>query len=304
MYDLIIIGAGPAGLAAALYATRKRLNYLVLSRDLGGKTNYSVAIPEREDDQTIRADELVTIYRSRLEYLRHSYRLTGVKRLDIGDHFSVETDDGSTLESRSVIVASGTHMKKLDVPGEMEFLSRALGYSSISYSHLFARKRVFVAGDTNRVLGSALELSIHAQHVTVGLLAGGRFDEALVSRLSSLENVEVLSDTTIREFSGDEFARTVEVEANGSKRTIEADGFFVEPEPRPNTSFLPADVSLAAGGFIEVNGSNMTSVPGLFAAGDVTGNGYEQVLVSLGEGAKAVLSAYRYLLENGLENRD
>lgn len=304
MYDLIIIGAGPAGLAASLYATKKRLSYLVISKDLGGKSNYSVSVPDGEAEQTIRADELVTIYKNRLEYLRHSYRIAGATKLTAdGEKFTVELDDGSAEEARAVIVATGTHVRKLDVPGELKYLSRALGYSSISYSHLFARKSVFVAGDTNRVLSSALELSIHAGSVTVALLSGGSYEPELIKRLDELDNVEVIEDATILEFSGDEYARTVTVKADSSERTITADGFFMEPEPIPNTGFLTDAVDLGGGGYLTVDGTNMTSVPGLFAAGDVTGNGYEQILVSLGEGAKAVLSAYRYLLHHGLEGR-
>lgn len=304
MYDVIILGAGPAGLAASLYATRKRLNYLVISKDLGGKSNYSVSLPDAEAGQTIRADELVTVYKSRLEYLRHSYRLVGVSTLTTSDDgFTVGLEDGSTEEARAVIVATGTHLRKLEVPGELKFLSRALGYSSISYSHLFARKSVFVAGDTNRVLSSAIELSIHADSVTVALLSGGTYADELLKRLDELENVDVIRDATIREFTGDEYARSVTVAADSTERTITADGFFMEPEPVPNTEFLSGNAVLEDNGYLTVDGSNMTAIPGLFAAGDVTGNGYEQILVSLGDGAKAALSAYRYLLHHGLEGR-
>src|SRR6056297_1811798 len=118
MHDLIIIGAGPAGLAAALYATKKRLDYLVISKDLGGKSNYSVNLPEAETYGTVRADELVTIYKSRLQYLRHSYKLTEVVSLErIDGGFAVKLDDDSTEEARAVIVASGTHLQKLEAEG-------------------------------------------------------------------------------------------------------------------------------------------------------------------------------------------
>jgi NADH-dependent peroxiredoxin subunit F len=304
MHDLIIIGAGPAGLAAALYATRKRLDYLVISKDLGGKSNYSVDLPDSEPGGTIRADELVTVYRSRLEYLRHSYRLDAATALRLqGDTFVVELEDGTTEEARAVIVATGTRLDKLDVPGEVTFLSRALGYSSISYSHLFRGKRVFIAGNTDRALNSAIELSIHADSVTVALLAGGTCDPALVDRIRGLDRVEYLEGATIAEFRGEEYAQEVVLSTGNGARTIEADGFFIEPEPVPNTAFLGDTVARDESGYLTVDGSNMTDVPGLFAAGDVTGNGYEQILVSLGDGAKAVLSAYRYLLAHGLEGR-
>lgn len=310
MHDMIIIGAGPAGLAAALYATKKRLDYLVISKDLGGKSNYSVNIPEVETYGTVRADELVTIYKSRLQYLRHSYKLTGVVSLEkIDGGFAVKLEDDTTEEARAVIVASGTHLQKLDAEGAAKFLSRGLGYSSISYSHLFAGKSVFVAGDSDRVVNSAIELSIQAEKVTVALLAGGRFDEKLVDRVRALDRVTVMENATIREFTGDEYAREVVITNGTDATTVSADGFFVEPEPIPNTSFLQGTGLLEGSdlldpsGYVRVDGANMTSVPGLFAAGDVTGNGYEQILVSLGEGAKAVLSAYRFLLGSGINGR-
>lgn len=304
MHDLIIIGAGPAGLAAALYATKKRLDYLVLSRDLGGKSNYRVDLPETEPGGVIRADELVTIYRSRLEYLRHFYRLVGVTSLRKNDDgFAVELEDGSGETARTVIVATGTRVEKLDVPGETTFLSRGLGHSSISYSHLFRGKRVFIAGNTDRAINSAIELSIHADAVTLALLPGGSRDATLVDRVRGLERVELLEAASIEEFRGDEYARAVVVSTADGTRTIEADGFFVEPEPVPNADFLDGTVDRDQDGYIGVDGTNTTNVPGLYAAGDVTGNGYEQILVSLGEGAKAALSAYRYLLATGLEGR-
>lgn len=300
MRDLIIIGAGPAGLAAVLYATLKRLDCLVISRDLGGKSNYSVHIPDSDGPAAIRADELVTIYKSRLQYLRHSHRIAGVKRLTAsGGTFSCTVDDGSTEEARAVIVATGTHLRRLGVPGEKQLLSHGLGYSSISYSHLFTGKRVFLAGDSDRVLDSTLELSIHADAVTTALLAGGRFTADLVARARDLDRVTIVEEATVREFRGDDFAREVVLASEAGDQTIAADGFFVELDPQPNTGFIGDGISLAGNGSLRVDGTNSTDVPGLFAAGDVTGNEYAQTLVSLGDGAKAALSAYRYLIETG-----
>ena len=300
-HDLIIIGAGPAGLAAALYASRKRLNFLVLSRDLGGKSNYRLLVPEADERQVIRADELVSVYRSRLEALRHSYRLDAVAGLTVSERiFTVVTESGHSEEARTVIVATGANAARLDVPGEREFLSRGLGYSSISYSHLFAGRRVFLAGDTDRVLNSAVEVSIQAEQVIVALLDGAKADARLVERVAGLERVELVRNAVVKEFKGDSFAREVTIAVDGHERTIGADGFFIENEPVANTAFLDTLVDLNRDRTIPVDGRNMTGVSGLFAAGDVTGNGYAQVLVSLGEGAKAGLSAYRYLLDQGM----
>ena len=299
MRDLMIIGAGPAGLAAALYATRKRLNYLVITKDLGGKSNYSLKLPDTDASEVIRADELVTIYKNRLQYLRRSYRLATVTELTAKEgHFVCSLDNGTQEEARAVIVATGTHFKKLDVPGEMTYLARGIAFSSISYSHLVAGKRVFIAGDTDRVLDSALEVSVHAGAVTVALLSGGSFDADLVERVSRIERITLVKDVTIQQFHGEEYATEVAISTPAGMETIVADAFFIEPEPEPNTGFIGEGIPIDPLGHIPVDGRNATSMPGLFAAGDVTGNGYAQILVSLGEGAKAALSAYRYLLEH------
>ncbi|MFP4112909.1 MAG: NAD(P)/FAD-dependent oxidoreductase [Spirochaetota bacterium] len=301
MRDLIIIGAGPAGLAASLYATKKRLDYVVLAEDLGGKSNYSIDLPDTDPGEQIRASELVTVYKTRLQYLRNSHAITGVCGVRAGNgSFTVETVKGSNEEARAVIVATGTRIDRDPVPGEAEFLSRGLGYSSGSYSHLLRGKRVFIAGETDRALSSALEISIHADSVTVALLEGGSFSPPLLERVRSLDRVSLVDRATLTAFEGDEYARSVTIASSGSERKIEADGFFIEPEPIPNTEFLGDSPATDDRGYLPVNGANMTAVDGLFAAGDVTGSGFEQVLVALGDGGKASLSVYRYLIEHGL----
>jgi alkyl hydroperoxide reductase subunit F len=299
MYDLIIVGAGPAGLAAALFAKRKRLKYLVLTGNLGGKSNQRVELPEADEDHIVSARELVTVYRSRLEYLRHSYRLECVTKIEAADFgFRVTTNRDRIDEARAVLVATGTRVEPLGVEGEQQYRLKGLGYSAISYSDALEGKRVFLAGNTSRVLNSALELSVHAAHVTAALLKDGGFDEQLREHVSGLDRVLIIPDAEIQQFRGGEFASEVVVDGSGNQQTIQADGFFVEPEPIPNTEFLHGLVELSPSGHIPVDSSNMTKTEGLFAAGDVTGNGFEQILVALGEGAKAALSAYRYLLRH------
>lgn len=301
MYDLIIIGAGPAGLTAALYATRKRLSFQLVSKDLGGKSNYSISFPDADENQIIQARELVTVYRSRVESLRHSITLKSVKAVEqTGNHFTVTLGDGTVLESQTVLVASGTNANPLGVKGERELLGKALGYSAISYSHVLAGRRVFLCGNSDRVLNAALELSLHAEQVTVALLRDSSLGPKLQARVEKLKSVELIENAEVLQFTGDRFASAVQVVSNGNERTIEADGFFVETDPTANTAFLGSLVDIGQHGIVTVDAGNGTEVDGLFAAGDVTGNGFEQVLVALGEGTKAILSIYSYLLERDL----
>ncbi len=298
MYDLIIVGAGPAGLAAALYATRKRMSFMLVSKDLGGKSNYSITIPDADENQIIQARELVTVYRSRVESLRHSYTLKAVDAVSRSRAgFVVKLGDGSELEAHAVLIATGTTARPLGVTGEREHLGKALGYSAISYSHVLAGRHVFLCGDSSRVLNSALELSLHAEKVTVAITTERSPDERLLNRVSALPAVTIHHPATIHEFTGDEFATGVRLSADGAERTVEADAFFVETDPVANSALVSSVVSLGSDGAILVDTQNMTAEAGLFAAGDVTGNGFEQVLVALGEGTKAILSIYHYLLE-------
>ena len=303
MHDLIILGAGPAGLAAAVYAIKKRLDFVLISPDIGGKTTWQLSIEDADSNETIRAAELVTMYRTRVESLRHSMQKASVESVAPTENGFVVTADGESREAKSVVVATGTTMKPLEVAGESEFKAKGLGYSSISYSHLFGGRRVFIAGDSDRALNAAVEMSIHAEHVAVALLSGGSFSVALIERAMSIPRVTLHKNATINSFTGDEFARQAHLTVGDEAVTVDADGFFVEMEPAPNASFLRDLSVLDNRGYVSVDGQNATTVPGLFAAGDVTGNGFEQILVSLGDGAKAVLAAYRYLLTVGITGR-
>ena len=297
MLNLIIIGGGPAGLAASAFAADRRLDYLLLSRDLGGKSNYRINLPEMEDHPHITAKEIVTIYKSKLECMPHSYRLETVTSVTHDNGvFSVTTDKGATDQSRAVLVAAGARTRRLDVPGELKYLSRGIGYSAITNSHLFKGKRVFLAGDSDRVLNSAIEMSTQSESVVVLLLKDSKCSHDLLDYVQSLVCVQVITDGIIKEFRGRDYATEAVVSSPDGERTFSADGFFAERELRGNTGFLEGVLEFHGGGYIPVDGEGMTTIAGLFAAGDVTGCRCEQVLVALGQGAEAMFHAYRYVL--------
>ncbi len=298
MYDLIVIGGGPAGLTATIYAIRKRLNVLMLTKDLGGKTNYHLALPWVEDYQVIRGLEIVSKFRTELEYLAFAHQYDTAERIEKkDDHFLVTTKEGTTLEAKSVIVATGARQARMNVPGEKEFTMKGLCYSALSYAPLFIDKTVIVIGDDELALRSTAELATVAKHVY--LVCGGDhvLDSPLWMRLQTSMNVTVLNGHQVVEVKGDEFARAlVTKDPSGKIAEYEADGMFVEKGLVPQTDMLKDLVAMDERGRIIVDYANRTDIPGLFAAGDVT-NGYaEQVLIAVGEGAKAALSAYEYLL--------
>lgn len=298
MYDLIIIGGGPAGLTAAVYAIRKRLNVLLVSPDLGGKTNFHLELPDQEQYQVIRGAEVVDRFRSELEYLNFARLMERVEHVTQDDGiFTVHTSSGSQLETRAVIVATGARQQWLNVPGEREYLSRGLCYSAISYAPLFIGKKTVVIGDGELALRAAGELSTVADHVHIVGPTAEALDSALGQKLQRAENVTILQGHTVSRILGNGYCnRIITHDRNGGEHEVETDGAFVEMALWPNSQPVVDLIDLDPQGRIKIDAMNRTSEPGLFAAGDVTTICTEQVLVAVGEGAKAALSAYDYLL--------
>jgi alkyl hydroperoxide reductase subunit F len=298
MYDLIVVGGGPAGLTATVYAIRKRLNVLMISKDLGGKTNYRLALPWIEDYQVIRGLEVVNKFRSELEYLKFARHMEPVDQIEKDDSgFTVRTRGGGELEAKAVIIASGTKQQRLEVPGEKQFIMRGLCYSALSYAPLFIDRKTVVVGEGDLALRSAAELATVAKHVHLIGLSGDALTTALGNKLANLPNVTILENHTVTEVKGNGFANQLIVQnPDGKEETIEAEGTFIEMNLIPNSQMVEDLVDLDEQGRIKVDCYARTNVPGVFAAGDVTDSYAEQVLVAVGEGAKASLSAYEYLL--------
>jgi alkyl hydroperoxide reductase subunit F len=298
MYDLIVIGGGPAGLTAAVYAIRKRLDVLLISKDLGGKTNYHLSLPWIEDYQVIRGVETVNKFRNELEYLDFARHIDEVEKVIHQDNvFVVHTKDGHTFEAKTVIIASGTKQTRLHVPGEKEYTMKGLCYSALSYAPLFIQKETVVVGNGDLALRAASELATVAKHVTLVTEGNGQLKTPLGRKLSTAPNVTIKEQFHLVEVRGDEFARDVVVEDHaGHREDLKTDGTFIEAALTPNVQFLAGLVATDNNGRIIVDNNNRTNIPGLFAAGDVTNTYAEQVLIAIGEGAKAALSAYDYLL--------
>jgi alkyl hydroperoxide reductase subunit F len=298
MYDLIVVGGGPAGLTATVYAIRKRLNVLMISKDLGGKTNYRLALPWIEDYQVIRGLEIVNKFRSELEYLEFARRMELVDRIEKeSGGFNVFTRGGEKLQTNAVIIASGTKQQRLDVPGEKQFIMRGLCYSALSYAPLFIDRKTAVVGEGDLALRSAAELATVAKHVHLIGLSSEALSTTLGKKLSGSPNVTILENHTVTEVKGNGFASHLIVQnPAGELETIEAEGTFIEMNLIPNSQMVADLVELDEQGRIKVDCYARTNVPGVFAAGDVTDSYAEQVLVAVGEGAKASLSAYEYLL--------
>ncbi|MGB9669184.1 MAG: NAD(P)/FAD-dependent oxidoreductase [Anaerolineales bacterium] len=298
MYDLIIVGGGPAGLTAMIYAIRKRLNALLVSKDLGGKTMWRLELPWVEEYQVIKGLEVVNKFKSELEYLSFARHMEAVEKVEKrGDIFTVITKGGGELTAKAVIIASGTKQKRIGVPGEKEFLMRGLCYSALSYAPLFIERKTAVIGDGDLALRSAAELATVAQHVSLVGITAKSLQTTLGQKLQRSENVRILQDYQVLEVKGDRFADKLVLKSpSGKIEELEVEGTFIEMGLIPNAQMVEGLVALDDQGRICVDCFCRTNVTGIFAAGDVTDIFAEQVLIAVGEGAKAALSAYEYLL--------
>lgn len=298
MYDLIIVGGGPAGLTAMVYAIRKRLNALLVSKDLGGKTMWRLELPWVEEYQVIKGLEVVNKFKSELEYLSFARHMEAVEKVEKrGDMFTVITRGGGELNAKAVIIASGTKQKKIGVPGEKEFLMRGLCYSALSYAPLFIERKTAVVGDGELALRSAAELATVAQHVTLVGVSSATLQSALGKKLLDSSNVKILQDYQVMEVKGERFAEKLIVKSpSGKLEELDVEGTFIEMGLIPNSQMVEGLVKLDEEGRVCIDCFCRTNVPGIFAAGDVTDIFAEQVLIAVGEGAKAALSAYEYLL--------
>jgi thioredoxin reductase len=299
MYDLIIVGGGPAGLTAAVYAVRKHVNVLLISPDLGGKANARMIIEGGNNYQVINGADTVRRFRSEIEYLDFARLLEGVTHLEkTGDIFTVVTDSGRSFETKAVILATGANPLRLTCPGADRYFLRGVAYSTVSYAPMYQDKQVAVIGSDRIALRGAAELAQIAGKVYLVASTHGELDSPLGARLRASKRVTIYEGQQPLSVTGDNEVRQLTIAAPGGEQvTLDVDAVFVELGLVPNTKLVEGWVELDADKRVITNCGTETSVPGLFAAGDVTQLPAEQVLIAIGEGAKAALAAYEYLLK-------
>jgi alkyl hydroperoxide reductase subunit F len=299
MYDLIIIGGGPAGLTAAIYAIRKRLNSLLISPDLGGKAGARMIIEGVDTYQVINGADLVQRFRNEIEYLDFVRELEKVVKLERkGRDFVVTTSSKLQFEAKAVILATGTDAVRLRVPGADRFFMRGVAYSTVSYAPLYLHKQVALVGAGAMALRGAAELAQVASRLYMVAPIHGELDTPLGRRLRKAENVTLLENWEPVAVEGDTSVRQLVVRApDGAEQALGIDAIFVELGLRPHSELVAGLADVDEEGGVVVSCSTETTVPGLFAAGDVTNLPAEQVLIAIGEGAKAALAAYEYLMK-------
>ena len=303
MYDLIILGGGPAGLTATVYAIHKRLETLLISEDLGGKSNYRMHIRGLEGYETINGEEVVRRFQSQVEYLDFARLMDKAMSIDLlangndEDYIKVTTESGTAFVTRSLIIATGAQPRMLNVPGERSLLGLGVSYSAISHAPLFWGKETAVVGSDSLAFRAVTELATLASRVFLVSRDPLPTDSPWLDKIRHFDNVVILEDTTVVSVGGSPHLEEMTVRrANGRQETFAIKGLFVELGLIPNTGLLHGIVDLDEHGRVVVDCRGATSRPGIYAAGDVTNSYAEQVLVAVGDGAKAALSAYEYLL--------
>jgi alkyl hydroperoxide reductase subunit F len=304
-FDVLVVGGGPAGAASAIYAARKGIRTGVASERFGGQVLDTMSIENFISVSLTEGPKLVAgleqhvrDYEVDVMDLQKAVKLTPAPQP--GGLIEVELENGATLKSRTVILATGARWRQMNVPGEDEYRNRGVAYCPHCDGPLYKGKRVAVIGGGNSGVEAAIDLAGLVAHVTlIEFDSELRADAVLQRRLASLPNVRIVTS-----------ALTTEVQGDGSKVTglrykdrnsdamhdVDLEGVFVQIGLVPNTEWLKDSVALTPRGEIEVDYRGQTSIPGVFAAGDVTTTPYKQIVIAMGEGSKAALSAFDYMI--------
>ena len=304
MVDVLVIGAGPAGLNAALYAARKELTVKVVTTDIGGQMLLTNEIENYLGFPSISGFELADKMEAHVKQYPVEFVYAGVKSLvKEGDGtFTAHLDDGGELRGKACIVTAGKHSRTLDIPGEEEYTGRGVSYCATCDAPFYRKKTVAVVGGGDSAVQAAIELAKLCPTVYLLVRSRIRAQEILVKRMKELDHVKVYVGYTPEVVKGEKKvnALIIKNKADGSMEELTVDGVFVEAGGIPNNSFLPSDVKVNSLGEIMTNKDGETNVDGLFAAGDVTDCRNKQVIIAAGEGAAAALAAHEYLLRSGL----
>ncbi len=299
MHELIIIGAGPAGMTAAVYAARKKLDTLLLSKDLGGQPNQTTGIENYMGYQFIEGPELMQKFEEQVKQFPIEVKIgdgaVSISRLDGG--FEVRTEKGETYQGRAAIIATGKRPRPLNVPGEEHLRGRGVTYCAICDGPLFAGMKVAVIGGGNSALESADDMLKIGEHVYLVSLTPLTGDQVLIDKVKGAANLTIFIEHETSEILGDNFVSGIKIRdlKSGEEQSLDVGGVFVEIGLIPNSELAKGLIHLNRLGEIEVNCACETGIPGLYAAGDVTNVPEKQIVVAAGEGAKAALQAHRYL---------
>ncbi len=297
MYDLIIIGGGPAGITAGIYALRKKLKTLIISKDFIGQTGIAGRIENWPGEKNIMGPELMIKFKEHLDYYNPEVKEEEVLSVSKNDSFKVKTTK-EVFSSRSVIIATGRKSRKIGIDREEEFVGRGVVYCTTCDAPFFKNKKVVIVGGGNAGFEAAIELKNFTENVSLFDIASDFGADEILQEKAKEKNISLFNSVKIESLQGDKFLNKITYKnlQNNKEQEMEVEGLFVQIGSIPITDFVEGFVKLDEQKNIIVNSKTQeTSIEGLFAAGDVTDVNYKQIVISTGEGAKSALSAYRYL---------
>ncbi len=302
-YDVTIIGGGPAGMTAAIYLARKKLKVLILSKDIGGQAAWSSDVENYPGFTMISGAELTKRFQEHVAEFKDEITLRllrdGIKGIAQNQGgFTVALPDGKQETSRAVIIASGKIPRHLGVPGEVEYLNKGVTYCAWCDGPLFKNKSVAIIGGGNSALDAALSLEKLARDIAlVNITDTLTGDEVMIEKVMASPHIRILNHASITKIAGDKLVRSVTVkdEQTGLEKQLPVDGVFIEVGSIPSTDYLRDLVKLNEVGEIIIDKNNMSSAPGIFAAGDVTDVAEKQIIVAAGEGSKAAIQCSKWL---------
>lgn len=301
VYDVVIIGGGPAGLTAAIYCIRKKLTTLVIGGSLGGQAALTGEIQNYLGFSIITGPELVTRFREHVKSYKDIELLEGIRAKSIqkvSNIFEITTDNGKQFQAKAIIISTGEKPRQLHVPGEKEFTGKGVSYCATCDGPLFHGKDVVVVGGGNSGVEAALEIAPIAKKLYVIQNAEAlTADAVMVENLKKKPNVEILTHASVSEIQGNNFVSQMVVTQNGTRTSIPCQGVFVEIGWIPSNDLVKNMLELNEKGEITINKDAETSVAGIFACGDVTDVHDKQIIIAAGEGAKAAISAFKYLIK-------
>jgi len=299
LFDVIIVGAGPAGLTAGVYCARKSLKTLIVSENIGGQALESWAIENYMGYRMISGEDLMKKFEEQVRTQDIRLELDRVEKILKDDSvFVITTVSDAVLKGKSLILTQGKQPRKIGVPDEEKYLGRGLSICSTCDGPLYKGKKVAVVGGGNSAVQTAIEMSSIASSVSLIVRSTIKADPVLVNQLEGKKNITVHLQSHITELHGDQFLKSITIaQENSLDQTLDVDGVFIEVGGNPNTEILDGFVELNKYGEIVVDIDGRTSRPGVFAAGDVTSVRSKQIIIAAGEGAKAGLEAYEYVMK-------
>jgi alkyl hydroperoxide reductase subunit F len=300
VYDVLIIGAGPAGLTAGVYCARKMLNTIIISENIGGQALESWAIENYMGYRMITGEDLMKKFEEQVRTLNMRLELDRIVSISKNDDvFTIRTISENTLKSKTLILAQGNRPKKLGVANEEQYLGRGLSICSTCDGPLYKGKRIAIAGGGNSAIQTAVEMSDIAQSARLIVRSNIRADPVYVRMLESKKNIAIQLNSQLTALHGNKFLNAITIRnESGEEQKIDIDGVFIEIGWLPNTDILDGFVALNDKKEIIVDVNCHTSMAGVFAAGDVTSIKGKQIIIASGEGAKAALEAHEYLLKS------